>query len=328
MVNDNCAADDMRKYRFATVDADSDVFPAHGQDVSLHAVSESNPEDNARCSLWWSQTPPYPGEMPGVIGHFSCSNQKAGTALLKYAERILKEHRCTLVIGPMDGNTWRRYRVLTMRGDLPPFFLEPDNPDHWADAFADAGFLPLAKYVSAVVSDLARGDERVPRVEQRLAASGVSIRQINLAHFDEDLRRVHQLSLQSFRHNFLYTDLPVEQFVSQYESVKQLVLPEYVLLAEHGDMTVGFVFAVPNLEQRRRGEEIDTLILKTLAVAPGRTYAGLGAVLLDRVHKAAQARGFRKVIHALMHESNSSMNLSARNARVFRRYTLFAKSLR
>lgn len=314
-------------YRFATVGADSN-FPAHGQDVSLQAQSVDDPDNSARCSLWWRQAPPCPGEVPGVIGHFSCSSRKAGAVLLEYAARQLQEEECTLAIGPMDGNTWRRYRALTMRGEEPPFFLEPDNPTFWADAFADAGFLPLAEYLSALVSDLATRDERVPRVDQRLNTAGVRIREINLADFSEDLGRVHRLSLESFRHNFLYTDLPIEQFVNHYEPIKQFVLPEYVLLAEHGDDTVGFVFAIPDLEQKRRGEPVDTLILKTLAVAPGRAYAGLGAVLLDRIHTAADAHGFRRIIHALMHENNSSVNLSARNARVFRRYTLFAKSLR
>jgi len=37
--------------------------------------------------------------------------------------------------------------------------------------------------------------------------------------------------------------------------------------------------------------------------------------------------GFTRAIHALMHETNKSRNLSARYARTIRRYTLFSKRL-
>ena len=91
---------------------------------------------------------------------------------------------------------------------------------------------------------------------------------------------------------------------------------------------MGFVFAVPDLLQALRGRQPDTLVLKTLAVMPGRDTAGLGRLILARLHESARALGFRRVIHALMEESNSSTVLSGRTAGVFRRYALFSKDLR
>jgi hypothetical protein len=55
--------------------------------------------------------------------------------------------------------------------------------------------------------------------------------------------------------------------------------------------------------------------------------AGLGNVLVARCQQAARALGFRRAIHALMHESNNSRNLSAHYAKPFRRYTIFARDL-
>jgi hypothetical protein len=60
-------------------------------------------------------------------------------------------------------------------------------------------------------------------------------------------------------------------------------------------------------------------------VRPGRRFAGLGAMLLALVQDAARRAGFRRIIHAYMHESNQSLNLSAHYARVFRRYHLLAR---
>ena len=67
--------------------------------------------------------------------------------------------------------------------------------------------------------------------------------------------------------------------------------------------------------------------MKTLAVLPEPALAGLGNLLLWRVHEEAKRLGFKRVIHALMHESNTSRNLSGRYAKPFRRYTLFARKL-
>ncbi len=302
-------------------------FPKHGQDVSLQLLNVHDASPAAACSLWHTNTPQLTGEKPGIIGHFEATATDAGALLLDYAARRLRALGCTIAIGPMDGNTWCRYRLITGRGQQPTFFLEPDNPDEWPAAFTSAGFHSLAEYYSAEVTDLALTDDRTVRVKSRLSAAGVSIREVHLDSFADDLRRVHKLSLQSFRDNFLYTDISLDEFLAQYLPIQKYILPEFVLLAEHNGQTVGFAFAVPDLAQAHRGETVDTVILKTLAVAPGRTYAGLGALLLERIHQSASAKGFRRVVHALMHEKNQSLNLSTRTAVPFRRYTLFAKKL-
>ena len=66
----------------------------------------------------------------------------------------------------------------------------------------------------------------------------------------------------------------------------------------------------------------------TLAVLPEPGLAGLGNLLTEQVHRAARERGLDRVIHALQHETNTSLKITKRNARTkFRRYTLFSKAL-
>ncbi|MFN0086638.1 MAG: N-acetyltransferase, partial [Blastocatellia bacterium] len=72
---------------------------------------------------------------------------------------------------------------------------------------------------------------------------------------------------------------------------------------------------------------VDTLIIKTVAVLPEAGYAGLGSLLVARAHEIAEAAGFRRVIHALMHETNRSRRISDHYAGTMRRYTLFSRAL-
>ena len=282
---------------------------------------------HARASLWWQNTAPYPPHRPGVIGHFAATDRDAAVEVLEHACAGLRERDCSLAVGPMDGNTWRRYRLLTERGSEPTFFLEPDNPDDWPRWFAEAKFQPLATYFSALNDDLSMEDPRIPRAAERLERAGVRLRPINPADFTGELRRIYEISRVSFADNFLYTPIAEADFLAQYESIRSHLRPELVLLAEQENRPVGFIFGVPDLAQAKRGAPMDTVILKTVATLPGRAWAGLGNVLVARCQQAARALGFRRVIHALMHESNNSLNLSGHYAKPFRRYTLFARQL-
>ena len=281
----------------------------------------------ARASLWWRQAPTMSGERPGIVGHFAAVDEPAGKELLDTACHELKRRECSICVGPMDGNTWRRYRLMTERGPEPPFFLEPDNPDEWPGFFHAASFAPLATYFSAMNDDLTVEDPRVARATERLEADGVRLRALKPQDFVEELRRIYAVSRAAFEKNYLYSPIEEAEFLAQYEPIRAHVVPELVILAEQKEQPVGFVFSVPDLAQAKRGQRVDTVILKTVAVMPGRRSAGLGNVLVSQCQQAARALGFRRVIHALMHESNNSLNLSGRYAKPFRRYTLYARKL-
>jgi GNAT superfamily N-acetyltransferase len=280
-----------------------------------------------RCSCWWTEAPRVLGERYGLIGHYAAADHAAGTALLEYACGLLASAGCTLAVGPMDGNTWRRYRLITERGEAPPFFLEPDNPDDWPRHWTDAGFAPLATYTSAVNEDLDAEDPRSDMARQRLAAAGITLRQFDPGRAEEELRRIFELSLVAFSRNFLYTPIGESEFMTENRAVLPFVRPELVLLAEKDNDLAGFVFALPDMLQARRGEAVDTVILKTMAVHPEMAGRGLGGLLMAEVQRSAGSLGFRQAIHALMHEQNRSRTLSARSARTIRRYTLFSRPI-
>ena len=281
----------------------------------------------ARASVWWNTQMTLAGQTPGAIGHYAADDGKAGHEVLRRACDELRRAGCTMAIGPIDGNTWRSYRFVTERGSERPFFLEPDNPDEWPDHFSSAGFTVIARYASAVTEDLGLHDTRCAAAERRLATNGVTIRSLNCGAIDEELRRIHALSRRAFERNFLYVPLDEQEFVDQYRRLLPFVCPELVLLAEHEGDLVGLLFAVPDILRARGGSPLDTVVIKTVAVAPGRAYTGLGSVLVAEAHNRAARTGYTRAIHALMHEQNVSRNISRRYARTFRRYALFAKRL-
>src|SRR5688572_20185918 len=100
--------------------------------------------EGAGCSLWWNDVPSIPGERVGVIGHFNSKSPEGTARVLELATAKLREQNCSIAVGPMDGNTWRKYRFVTEAGTEPPFFLEITNPPEWADQWSAAGFEQIA----------------------------------------------------------------------------------------------------------------------------------------------------------------------------------------
>lgn len=307
-----------------SLDADT-VRRQRPERISLLADESGQPV--ARCSLWWTETPSLDGRRLGYIGHFAATDADGSVDLLNRACGELAGQGCTLAVGPIDGNTWQRYRFITERGDEPRFFLEPDNPDEWPEYFRQAGFTPLAEYHSALNTDLTARDERIALKRQSLREEGITLRTLDMDHFDRELRRLHTLSLVGFRDNFLYTPISEEEFLAQYIGIRPHVRPEFVILAEKANRLIGFIFAIPDLYQAARGVRIDTAIVKTMAVHPDHAGKGLGGLLMDLAHQAIHQAGYARVIHALMHVDNRSGQISKHTARTFRRYTLFAKPI-
>lgn len=155
----------------------------------------------------------------------------------------------------------------------------------------------------------------------------ITLRPFAINNTKAELTSVHQLSTNSFARNFLYTDINLSDFLALYEKIIPYVIPDFFLMAEHEGKLIGFAFAIPDYLQKQQGKEIDTLILKTIAVEPGRTYAGLGSYLFYKIHQLAIEKGFNTVIHAYMHDSNISKIISNKSAQTIRRYHLFGKKL-
>jgi hypothetical protein len=233
-----------------------------------------------RASCWWTAAPPLPGERVGLIGHYAAADGASADTILGAACDTLAAAGCTIAIGPMDGNTWRRYRWIIERGTEPPFFLEPDNPDSAHADFVRGGFAIDATYFSGVTDDLTRVDPRLARLESRLVASGVAIRPLDRARGRDELRAIFRLSLEAFKDNYLYTPIAEAEFLEQNERVLPYVDPRLVLLAERDGALAGYLFAVPDVLQRLRGGTITTAIVKTVAVAAGRALSGLGTSCL------------------------------------------------
>lgn len=280
----------------------------------------------AHAALWWRDTPSHDGARIGCIGGFAARDGIMARDLLEKAAGALAAAGCRLVVGPMNGNTWRRHRFVVESDGRGSFLLEPRNPPEHPRWWQDAGFSVLSGYSSSVISL----DDDAPSIPaglaERLYRSGVVVRDLAPDRYDEELRAIHAVSVKSFANNFLYTPLPLDAFLDAYRKVRGMIDPGLVRLAERDGVPCGFVFALRDQEAVARGEA-PAVIVKTLAVDPAARCAGLGSLLVDQVHDRARGLGFHQAIHALQFQDNRSLKITGRHrGSVFRRYALFART--
>lgn len=264
----------------------------------------------------------------GLIGWYECLDASAGVDLLARAARMLAEEGAVRVLGPINGSTWGRYRLMlpTESADAatePPYLSEPTNPPEYPSHFEAAGFRAAALYESALLERVAEPDPRRDDLAERLRARGATVRPLDLDRFDGELRALYDLSVAAFARNLYYSPIGFEEFRARYLPLRPLLDPELVRLAQDAEgRLLGFVFAFPDLLAVRDGRPTRA-VLKTLATAPAARGLGLGTFLADEVRRVAHEKGYASVVHALMQTDNASVSISRHSARVFRRYALY-----
>ncbi len=270
----------------------------------------------ARANLY-HHGPEWEGALTATIGEFKCDSAEEGAKLLRAICDEVTAQGITRILGPMSGDTWHSYRLVTESDGTPPFLMEPQSGPHDLAAFQAAGFSPVSRYVSArVAPEAGIGPEPVPMPGIEIANWDGSAPE---AHFAE----VHALSTRAFAGNAFYQPIGLDAFLALYMPFVPLLKPDLIFTARDTDSGAlqGYLFGIPNYGH---GASPDTVILKTYA----SLRHGLGHHLAQAFHLRARDLGYSQVIHALIHEDNASADRSRRHGgEVFRRYALMGRVL-
>lgn len=279
---------------------ESEIFKNDGASATLHR-----------------EAPEFEGRRAACVGHWRCLDPMSGASLLNEIARQAGKEGFRSLLGPMNGDTWGPYRLVTETDGSPPFPLEPANGLEDLTAFRVAGFAPVSEYVSTRL-DL---HELTSFAPEEAADPAVRLRFWDGKEPEALLDKLHGVSLKAFAKNLFFKPISRADFGALYAPILPMVDPRFVILAEAGPELVGFLFGYPNFGE---GPKPETAIIKTYASLK----PGLGRRMADLFHRRARDMEFRFVIHALMREDNRSRDSSRLyGAEVFRRYALLARRL-
>jgi hypothetical protein len=269
----------------------------------------------ARLTLY-RDAPGWDGLKTYAVGQFACPSAEAGAALLAHVATLARTEGAQALIGPMDGDTWHSYRLISDSDGSPPFLMEPSSKGHDTLAFGQAGFTPISTYFSASVPAAQVANRPQPETKE------LQISAWDGTEPEALFTQVHTLSCAAFSMNPFYKPIALADFLPMYLPFVPMMKRELVLFArDEAGALVGFLFGIPNYAE---GPRPGSAILKTYA----SLRKGAGHALSSRFYAAAQEMGFTTIIHALMHDDNLSALRSGMNgAKVFRRYALMGRRL-
>lgn len=276
----------------------------------------------AKATCYFEGTPEVDGKRIGTIGDLEVNNTNLGIELLNKCEEILKEKGCKLIVGPMNGNTWKKYRTLTYTTDEPKFVLENVNPIEHNEIFIKSNFEKMYTYTSTKgkIDDYIKSKYE-DKLETKAKEQNIVIRPFNKANYIEDLKKIYKVARTSFYKNPFYTPISEEEFLAQYIPYISIFDEDLILIGEKEGNPVGFIFALPNYDK-------ETIVVKTGAVLTEYQKIALGNTLLSELHDKAKEKGYVNWIFAFMYQNNTSQKSAKRhNTRLIREYALYAKNI-
>lgn len=265
----------------------------------------------ATAALWWGHGLVWSGQPAGAIGQIEAESEDALVQLLGAATERLRAEGCAYALGPLDASMWSPHRLVTAPGTARPFALDVDTPSWWPFAFRAARFSPVAYYAST---------EHALDGEPFGAQPPDGLRLRPLAPTSADLRHLHPLLESAFAGRPGFVPLTPSLFAATVAPYRDLVVDDFALVVEDADGTmVGFGFGLPDPDGQ-------TLVIRAIAAAAA--WPRLDCWLLRRLAANAHARGLRRVVHALVPESDARRLCETTPGHVRRRYALLAARLR
>lgn len=297
---------------------------------NIQIILLENNVEIAKATCYIKNTPQVNGKDIGTIGDFETNNEENGIKLLEKCEEVLRKNGVDFIVGPMNGNTWKKYRTVKFSNGEPEFLLENVNSMDFNQMFLKAGFEEIYTYTSTkgLIKD-AYESEILNVLESRIAEENIVIRKFDKNNYIAELRKIYNVSVKSFNKNPLYTPIKEEEFINQYEPYIKMIDEDIILIAEKEGTEIAFVFCIPDFNGLRIEGKLNTLILKTIAVLPEYEELAIGNIMLRRIANIAQAKQFQKWIFAFMYSNNTSQKMAKRNnTEIIREYALYGKELK
>jgi len=279
----------------------------------------------ARLWIWMSEME---GVKTGVIGLFESRREPAAVGLLfKYCFSWLETQDVRRAIGPINGDTWHRYRFNLGPFEESLFPGEPFNPSFYPAFWESSGFQIKAWYLTTQVRDiegllsLGKGDF------DRILADGFTFSPLDTTDFSSELDRLYQLSLSIFSTNPFYREISRISFSRLYGAGGETPGDMRLWFCRDAEgRDAGFIFSYPHSTGETMGSDGNhqsILNIKTVGILPRYRKRGLAHALTHLACREGMYTGSATVNFCLFHEDNPSGRLDGGVGTIIRKYALY-----
>ena len=293
----------------------------------------------------------FSGKQEGYFGFFDVINDyDVAKMLLDAAVNWLKSEGLNKVIGPTNFSTNETVGVLIETFDEPPSIMTTYNFPYYAEFLDKYGFGKMTDLLSwKVFTNNLPQDvmEFSDKLEKRLNDRGITIRNLNMKKYAEEIERIFPIYNQSWAENTGFVPMSDAEVRQLGSDLKMIVDPTFVYLVEKEDKVIGIGITIPNVNEIQINVKKGRLFpfgaikiltglkkiksVRILALGTLKEYRrmGIDVVLYVRNMKAALARGMDYGEASWILENNDAMNraLEHINGKVFRKHRLYEKEI-
>jgi len=185
----------------------------------------------------------------GCFGLFeSIDDRDVATALFQAAAGWLRKKGRTEIMGPIDYSTNYVCGLLIDGYQFAPTILTAHNPPYYQELIEGCGFAKEKDWYAWWFADPAKAAARLRPLAKRFQKRWpVTIRAGNLKNIRAESRRLRQIYNQAWEKNWGFVPFTEAEFEFMTHELKQLVIPEFTLIAEVGDEPAGFILCVPDI---------------------------------------------------------------------------------
>ncbi|UXX79978.1 hypothetical protein N7E81_02515 [Reichenbachiella carrageenanivorans] len=293
----------------------------------------------------------YTGESTGKFGFIDFIEEyEVAEALLNTAVDWVKEKGLSQLAGPENFSTNETCGTLIEGFDMPPTIMMPYNKPYYQDYLEKYGFekdmdlLSYKIYQKDVPDKLVRLSSKIL---ERLNNKGITVRKINVKKFTEEIDKIIEIYNSAWEKNWGFVPMTDEEFKHAAKDMKQIVDPDFVLIAEHNGKPVGFTLSIPDmnmpLKYLKRGrllpfglfkllyhkKEINRVRIITLGIVEKYRKMGIDAYFYAKAFEECKRKGLLFGEASWILENNEMMNKAIENinGKVYKKHRLYKKAI-
>jgi GNAT superfamily N-acetyltransferase len=188
------------------------------------------------------------GTQHGFFGMFECvDDASVARGLFDAAAGWLRAQGFAQMLGPVNFSTNYECSVLVEGFDAPPVVLMAYNPRYYLGLYEANGFGKAKDLWAWELSSSVPPPEKVARIAEKVRTrEGIVVRPVNMKDFEAEVRRIKDIYNAAWEKNWGFVPMTEREFDHMAKEMKQMVVPELLLIAEVKGDPVAFSMTIPD----------------------------------------------------------------------------------
>jgi GNAT superfamily N-acetyltransferase len=269
--------------------------------------------------------------------------------LLQHCEQFLNSLGCKSIIGPLSPSIHYELGVLTEGFEQRPYFMMPYNVSYYDRHITAYGFTRLKSFSAYKlnVRDFLHTSKMTRAREILQKRHHITLRIPDLNKFEQELRIFHDIYNSAFAGHWGFAPICWEDFYSLGKDMKMILDKDMVLIAEKDGKAIGFLLAIPDLNEvlvkiedgrlfpfglfklLALKRKIKSLRVITVAIKKEYQHLGIGGMLYPEIAQRAKLKGYEQTELSWVVDDNVQMNkiCNESGGHVYKKYALYEKKL-